>query len=974
MFPPGIDMVVAMLGAAFAGRGYVPLDPDFARERLRHMTAEAGLKLILVLPELAEQARGLSADCKIVEVSEAMMSRPSHGLWLHRDTATDNPFYGSTGKPKGIVLSESNTRAMLTSHNTHHKFTSEDRILFHSSMAFDLSVGQLWGALTSGATMLLAKRNVRKEPSALAKFMREAQVTVTYFPPTQFATVLSVGQDDLKHCSSYRDAIFAGEFLPPRVVRAIYDLGIKGLTISNQWGPSEATVQTSCHNPEYPAADATNIPIGYGLPNCSHYIVDALLQPVPAGVIGEICQGGPQVSRGYMGRPAETARGFVQDTFAGPEYIAQGWTTMYRTGDRGRFLPNGMMECHGRIAGDTQVKLRGFRMDLAEVENEFYAAAKRLGSSVVDVVVVPRALSPEFAPDNTAAANDAMDDRQLVAFVVTSYDITDNKAKQDLVKQLHVEASEHLNPYMLPNAYHLATQLPALTSGKHDRIELRKMKLDPVFPLLAAHSELPEEDPQDERLQILASVTQVFRDVLKLNPKMNIEPSQSFFELGGHSVLALRVLAKVRSTSGLRIQPKDFFTAPTPAGVAAIVIKERGFEPLQWENAGAQVDWQVEAKLPDTPEFYPAKRANNGTKILLTGADSTVGLYMLVEILNRDPSATVMAMGTETPLTKAALIADIEQHDLGDAHALAQRVEFLPGALAMPELGLSAQEFETLRDTVQSIFHFGSRVSLLKSHKELEQVNLRATREVIRLAAAAGSDTALHYLSTWSVSHLQDWRTTNRARGTVKTERAPDFFYPVGSDLAYFKTRWAAEMMLTSAAKRGMRTLIYRASALSAADADATEESNFFAGLMRDIVKTGSVPDLGGDDGLDMDLVPPTYIASTIHQLVQKAPREGGSVFHIRNRRPLSVGGLIEALHKMGKEATKVPAKEWHKRIEKQGRSTPRWRPSTWTWATGCSRWTTARRGGCWAMGLRRRKFQGRRFASRWMIATYSGL
>ncbi|KAK7906373.1 polyketide synthase [Apiospora marii] len=942
MFPPGIDMVVAMLGVAFAGRGYVPLDPDFARERLRHMAAEAGLRLILVQPELAEQARGLAAaGCKIVEVSEEK-DKPSHGVWLHRETATDNPFYviytsGSTGKPKGIVLSESNTRAMLISHNEHHRFSPDDRILFHSSMAFDLSVAQLWGALTSGATMLLAKRNVRKEPSALARFMREARVTVTYFPPTQFATVLSVGQDDLKQCSTYRDAIFAGEFLPPRVVRAIYDLGIQGLVISNQWGPSEATVQTSCHNPAYPAEDATNVPIGYGLPNCSHYIVDALLQPVPAGVIGEICQGGPQVSRGYMGRPAETARGFVQDVFAGPDYVAQGWTTMYRTGDRGRFLRDGQMECHGRIAGDTQVKLRGFRMDLAEVENEFYAAAKRLGSSViVDVVVVPRALSPELSPDSKIAATDSMDERQLVAFLVTSREVVDNKARQDLVKQLHVAASEHLNPYMLPNAYHLATQLPSLSSGKHDRLELRTMKLDPVFPLLTGPTELPEEDrvdPQDERLQILASVTQVFRDVLKLDPKMHIEPSQSFFELGGHSVLALRVLAKVRTTSGLRIQPKDFFAAPTPAGVAAIVIKERGFEPLQWENAGAQVDWQAEAKLPETSEFYPSKLKtnNNGAKILLTGADSTVGLHMLVEILNKEPSATVIAMGTEEPLTKEALIADIEQHGLGDEKTLAERVEFLSGALSMPQLGLSADEFTGLRDSVKSIFHFGSRVSLLKPHSELEQVNLRATKDIIRLAAGAGPDTAIHYLSTWSVSHLQDWRTTHRldhhsqqkdGADTIKTERAPDFFYPVGSDLAYFKTRWAAEMMMAQAAKRGIQTRIYRASALSAGDADATEESNFFAGLMRDIVQTGSVPDLGGDDGLDMDLVPPTYIARTIHQIVRKTEtktNQSGGVFHIRNRSPLSVRGLVGALHKMGKEARIVPAREWHRRIEKQG-------------------------------------------------------
>lgn len=209
---------------------------------------------------------------------------------------------------------------------------------------------------------------------------------------------------------------------------------------------------------------------------------------------------------------------------------------------------------------------------------------------------------------------------------------------------------------------------------------------------------------------------------------------------------------------------------------------------------------------------------------------------MLIGSINRDPSATVMAMGTEVPLTKEALNADIDQHHLGDGHDIAQRVEFLPGTLSMPELGLSVEEFTSLRDSVKSIFHFGSRVSLLKRHRELEQVNLRATKDIIRLAASAGSDATIHYLSTWSVAHLQDWRTTHRldnsdnnksnsqraGASTIKTERAPYFFYPLGSDLAYFKTRWAAERMMTEAATRGIRTTIYGASALSGADADAT--------------------------------------------------------------------------------------------------------------------------------------------------------
>lgn len=813
---------------------------------------------------------------------------------------------------------------MLSAHNTRHGFSSEDRILFVTSFTWDVSVAQIWGSLTSGATMLLAKEDARKNPDALASFLLQSQATVTYTTPTQYASLLLDGKDRLSQIQGYRAAILAGEALSNRLVKDIYDLGVRGLKVYNQFGPSEATVQTTCHEASYPENVEGYIPIGYGLPNCSHYVVDSRLKPVPATVLGELCEGGPQVGAGYIGRPDATAEVYVENPFASPEYYLRGWNTVYRTGDRARFLPDGQLEYKGRIAGDTQVKLRGFRIELGEIENEITAIAEKIPDKLAaEAAVICRRFG------DTEGASQEIDDRQLIAFLVTPHDHSQEE-KQSIVNIVSRQLKDRLNYYMVPNAYHFTTSLPTLPSGKRNRRALHDVDLKLVYPVSekpSTNTGAAEVKDDGRGREILETVTGYFRKVLKLQPDHAVSPNTSFFDLGGHSLLVLRLAAQIKKELKVKIEVKDIFSDLTPLAVSRVVAAKLGVEFVAEPESEAEVDWKVEASLPDEAAFYPVSQAtevgniDGKPTVLLTGADSITGVHLLARLL--DVGATrIAAVGTDSPLTHESLQSAITSRGLAarTLEELVKQVELLPGSLAEPNFGLDDAAFQNLGRSLQTIYHFGSQVSLLKSYVDLKAANVSATKDVIRLAALR-KDTSVHYLSSWSVLHLQLWATSNRedTSSIVKDERSLNFFTPTGSEYAYFKTRWAAETLLSEAAKRGIPSTIYRSSGLD--DNSSGKESNFYLGLIRDMVDRRTIPDFG-EDGFDADFVTGDYVVDTILRLGEKSQstEKQAQVFHIHNPSPVSLRDLPQTINSLSGEDhtfSFVSVDEWLSNLEK---------------------------------------------------------
>jgi thioester reductase-like protein len=772
-------------------------------------------------------------------------------------------------------------------------------------MAFDLSVAQIWGCLAAGARMALATDVTRQDPSQLARFIRDAVVTITYFPSTQFATILEHGRDELIACDKYRRAIFAGEYLPIRLVKAIYDLKTP-LKVINQWGPTETTIQTSFHEAAYPTDLDLNLPIGFPLMNCSHYVVDSSLKPTPAGVVGELCIGGPQVGHGYLNLPHITEQNFLEDSFATEPFLSRGWTRMYRTGDKGRFLVDGQIDFKGRVSGDRQIKLRGLRIDLAEIEHEihFASAALKKHPPLADVAVLLK------GPDNNGASH-WTDERRLVSFLVPGKNSKISRSEQqEVVDHLHKTIRKSLNNYMLPNEYMFVPSLSNLVSSKIDRKWLLSLDHELINPSSA--TSVPEAngvEKSSEEEDVLNSVKETFRTVLKMPGIRQIGAEDSFFDIGGSSLLMLRLRATLKRRLEMDIPLTTLFQLSTPTAITKTIIDRR----YDKESQATEINWDEEATLPNESHYFPSSAEidprSEVKDILLTGADSPQGLEILASLTKAWPSATFHLVGTQSLIQEANLSASFKPSHSG-AELPSSRIRIVEGTLTQPNFGLNEETFKSLAKTIQIIYHTGVETSLLKSYQDLKNINVKRTLDIIKFSSLATHPTPIHYLSTWSVTHLQKTTgTTLPTSGIDLSESPASFKLSPGPELGYFKSRFVAEKLLCQAAERGFPVTIYRASALLprlSGKTTTVAADNFALGMVRATLELAVVPDIAFEEPpFSIDFVPADYIASLLARLSLSRSRQdaGGEwkaqYFHIGNPTPLKLRDLPAVLREV---------------------------------------------------------------------------
>ncbi|KAA8649458.1 putative Nonribosomal peptide synthetase [Aspergillus tanneri] len=928
---PGPATICAMVGILLAGCGFVALDPEFASERLAFMISDSGTPLVLAGPGLEENAQrlGIKAAVTVLELA----SIPAAGrIPQLPPPLKKSPFYviytsGSTGAPKGVVLTQSNTQQMLSTLHHDFQFTPQDHFLHHSSISFDLSIVQIFSALTSGARVCVASSTIRKDPIALATYMEASQISVTYFTPTQFALLMEHATEKLQRLQNYRIAYFAGERLPVRVVKAFYDLGTPAV-VYNTWSPSELVVQTTIQRVNKPTDDSSSIPIGFPMANTRHYILGDRGRPLPAGLVGEIVVGGAQVGLEYINRPDANEKAFHPDPFCSEEDKQQhGWTRMFRTGDRGRYLPGGNLEFHGRIAGDKQIKLRGYRIDLGEVEHRLFVEANKdpTGPGIVDLAVIARRVVVDSESHG--------DDRQLIAFVVPKKHL-DKHGMSAFAVRLNQYGSRYLNPYMLPSAYQFLQALPVTIGGKIDRQQLLHGDLRLTYPI---------EEAQIQRAQlnnghanevcaesVVATVMDGFRDVLKLPRDRPIAPSDSFFALGGNSIMLVRLQARLKRALKKPLALNPMFKAPTPQGIAQIL--GGGSITTTSATTKLEIDWDEETSLnfqlqsPSVPKIA----ASDISSILLTGADSFIGVHMLATILQDPGIATVYILGSQKQLQYSDVEAAFDHYRLWplfpNPELVAPRIICVAGSLGSPRFGLSLPQFRRLAGRVQAIYHLGGYVSLLQPYDALRSLNVESVRDVIDVARLGAVQTHIHHLSTWSVPHLQTWSTSQRTtpQKTIAGEGSASHFTPEASNrFGYFKSRWVAERLMEQAAERGFPVTIYRASAATGSSVTSVPEpkDDFIRTMILSMVQAGAVPDLTQADlAFVADFVPVDYLTEGFHALATSGlqpPIDGkeATFHHLCNPSPLPISRLPslvgEILAEPGRAGKTLPVAEW---------------------------------------------------------------
>jgi amino acid adenylation domain-containing protein len=523
------ELPVALVGALKAGGCYVPLDPGYPAERLAFLLLDAAPPVLLTQRRLAGRLPSSAARVLYLDDgwgadadgSEQDGAPPDAGVGPEQ-LAYVIYTSGSTGKPKGAMNTHRGICNRLLWMQEAYRLTAADTVLQKTPCSFDVSVWELFWPLLAGARLVLARPDGHQDPAYLAGLIQAERVTVCHFVPSMLEAFLR--EPGLEQsCASLRDVVCSGEALPYELQERF--LARLGARLHNLYGPTEAAVDVTAW--ECRRGDPRRlVPIGRPIANVQLHVLDRHLQEAPAGAPGELYIGGVGLARGYWNRPELTAERFVEHPVLG---------RLYRTGDLGRWLADGALAYLGRT--DHQVKLRGCRVELGEVE-----AALREHPAVREAAAVARA--------------DAPGGPRLVAYVVPRDGEVSAAALRD-----HLRAK--LPEYMVPAAFVALGALPLSPNGKLDRNALPAPDRDRPE---AHDSYVAPRDAVEE------AVAKIWAEVLGVE---RVGAHDNFFDLGGHSLLATQVLSRLRQTFPVDIPLRRLFEEPTVATLALAIADHR---------------------------------------------------------------------------------------------------------------------------------------------------------------------------------------------------------------------------------------------------------------------------------------------------------------------------------------------------------------------------------------------------------------
>src|ERR1043166_507903 len=524
LLPRSADAYAALLGILKAGAAYVPIDPEYPADRVAYILKDSGAGTLVTTAGLAgPHAKFGGAVVRtdadrdaIASESAARLRREEIGVGA-RDLCYIIYTSGSTGRPKGVMIEHRSACHLVRAEGQLFAVQPRDRVYQGFSLSFDASVEEVWLAFHAGATLVPATPEMSRSGPDLSRLLTACGVTVLSCVPT----LLSMIDEDVP---SLRLLILGGETCPDQLVAR---WARPGRRMVNTYGPTETTV-IATYSDLSPGQPVT---IGRPIPGYRVHVLDGGLQPVPPGAAGEICIGGAGVARGYVGLPGETGARFVQDPFAPAD---EAGARLYRTGDLGRIDAEGNLEFLGRL--DSQVKLRGFRVELAEIE-----------SVLLEV--------DGFLAAACALREDTPGVQQLVGYVVPR-----NGGKLD-EDHLRSQLRSRLPAYMVPAVIETVADLPRLPSGKLDRASL---------PAPRARHEKPSEPAARPPTGTERRIAEVWEALFRPQP---ISVEDDFFRnLGGHSLLAAQMVSRLRRDPRFaRLSVLDVYKHPTIASLAAAV-------------------------------------------------------------------------------------------------------------------------------------------------------------------------------------------------------------------------------------------------------------------------------------------------------------------------------------------------------------------------------------------------------------------
>ncbi|MDH0646895.1 amino acid adenylation domain-containing protein [Pseudomonas sp. GD03858] len=828
------DRPLFMLAVMKAGAAYVPLDPDYPEARLELILEDTGARFLIACEQVLEKFSSYQGQRVVpAEEEQARMIADHPAGNLRVNVAPHDLIYviytsGSTGKPKGVAVHHGAVHSFAVNYPRVTGVCAKNKVIQLLSYTFDASFMDLWIPLLVGASLYLYPDN-KVLGAPLLDFIRANHIDViTMITPTILASLPTE-----EPIGELRSIGVGGEACAEHVFLYWADK----VKLYNAYGPTESTIAVTCH-PYQPGQSVRTI--GKPLTGVGFHVLDATLQPLPVGEPGELFISGDQLAKEYLGKPEQTRERFVFiDADVGSPRLRA-----YRTGDIVRRLADDNLEFIGR--NDTQLKVRGFRIEAAEIEG------------AINVL--------EDVKEAAVVAVNAEHGQPILAAFVTLGGATRETAlqvKARIRKALH----KTLPTYMVPDKIVILDSLPLAFSGKVDRKALQAMPTDEALSL----------DGYDEQ-DIEGILAAIWRHVLQVQ---DIDPRDNFFELGGHSLGVVRVLTALPAQIRKHLTLIDLYLYPTLEGLAAQVRARHDQVPLTFEEKqriSTQVllgDISLQADHDYPTQIDPDVLANP-RKVLLTGATGFVGAHLLLELLNTTTAEVYCLVRAESVIHAISRIKfTLEKYKQAWPEEHAARIKPVVGDFTLARMGLPEAAYRDLASEVEVVYHTGGNVNYIKPYPIMKAVNVDGIQQIIEFATRF----KLKYLVACSTVAVFSWGYLLTGKTWMYEDEDIHQNLPVVCrDTNYVRSKWVMERVLEQASQKGLPVIGIRLGfVMCNGETGATEMNQWWGSFVRCCLSLGTYPMIMG---LKDQLVTVDFVAKAIVHIARNKDAVG-QYFHM---------------------------------------------------------------------------------------------
>lgn len=814
----------------------------------------AGGTFVYLDPNLAEERLQFiiqNSNIEVLIVSQRIdtfshiqsVSIDDRGNWTPPEIDSKDPLYilytsGTTGTPKGVSIPQLGILNLLEELNAEifSQYSEDEELAMLSSFSFDASMQFIFSCLCLGQTLTIVPEDFRKDGRELAKFFGDHNITISDGIPTHLQSMMlrtSKPPSNFK----VKHFIIGGEALRKSSMESFFRWIGSPVKITNAYGPTECSVDaTLCTFDQKKLDTLTEIPIGRPVNNTQIYILDSRGIQVPPGVQGEISIAGNGMALAYYNEPELTQKYFQTHPKFG---------LIYKTGDQGYWNENGEIMFVGRT--DNQVKIRGFRIELEEIENQILS-----NEGVLQAAVIKKKIKHS---------------NQIIAFVVAE--------KEQSKEAIETALSKFLPDYMLPHSIQFIAQLPLTRTGKVDKSKLSE--------IVATTETQKKEDLSPTALKVQS----IFNEILEVK---NADFNHSFFSQGGDSLSLIFLLAEIEQAFGIEI-PMTIFTHTNSIREISQYLDNQELRQSSQVNFKETIDramyWKVPNPLP--------KKAVSGDA-LITGTTGFVGVFLKMELLNHYDTIYCLVRSNSRLYAQVKSISAMLDYEI-DWENIKSKLKFIPGDLALKNLGMSDEDYQNICSNVRSIYHCGADVHFLKDFSAMEPANVSGTSELLKIAC---TETLKHFhlISTVGIFNESENKieVTTPIQNEIHTENN-----------GYEATKWIAEGLTMRYRDQGIPASIYRLARITGhSETGVARTTDFFHRFILGCMELGFFPEEMLDS--DTDLTP---IDIATNAIVTLAEREPSGNHHIIHPERVTFRAILESLQEKGIILKLVPKSEF---------------------------------------------------------------